>query len=143
MKTILVSLLIWGTLSSVFADCEVHEADYEMAEYVLQEKQADSYRMLYDEINTLINTATDYLCYCQKELTLAQQYELQQVIKRADKKRRDYFVKAVHEYHVILGIRPNVKEVYQQTGFSNGRSIKGASTPRLPTVRQPMMPPVR
>jgi len=112
----------------------------------MQEQGKISYRKSYDLVNTLIDTAVEYLGYCKKEIILADQYQIQQVIKRADKKRREYFKGAVREYHAIYGIRPNVKEIYRDGGFYNGTSggTSGySSPPRFPTVQQPQMPPVQ
>ena len=143
---IAVLLLAFAGTTLSAKSCSDYEAAYDMAQYTMQEQGKISYRKSYDLINTLIDTAVEYLGYCQKEIILADQYQIRQVIKRADKKRRDYFKGAVREYHSIYGIRPNVREIFQDGGFYNGRSggTSGySSPPRFPTVTQPQMPPIQ
>ncbi len=145
--TMIVSLLlVAGTVTLSAKSCSDYEAAYDMAQYTMQEQGKISYRKSYDLINTLIDTAVEYLGYCKKEIILADQYQIQQVIKRADKKRREYFKGAVREYHALYGIRPNVKEIYRDGGFYNGTSggTSGySSPPRFPKVTQPQMPPIQ
>lgn len=127
-------------------NCGDYEAAYDLAQYTMKEKGMISYRKSYDLVNDLIDSATSYLAYCSQNITLAQQYQIQQVIKRADKKRRDYFNGAVREYHAIYGIRPNVTEIYQDGGFwygPSGGTSGYSSPPRFPPVQQPQMPPVQ
>ena len=131
---------------NVFAKaCTDYEEAYDLARYVMQQDQVSSYREAYDLINNLIDSATNYLAYCKKQIPSAQQYQLQQQIRRAAKKRAAYFKGAVREYHAIYGIRPNVQEVYQSGGghFSGTRPSNYRSPPRMPPVRQPQMPSVR
>ena len=146
-KTIIILglLLALGSTGLFAKSCSDHEAAYDMAQYVMKEKGQISYRKSYDLINKVIDTATEYLAYCKEEIVLADQYQIRQVIKRADKKRRDYFSGAVREYHAIYGIRPNVTEIYQDGSFSGGASggTGYSSPPRFPPVRQPQMPPVQ
>lgn len=125
-------------------DCTDYEEAYDLAQYVIQQDQASTYREAYDLINNVIDSATNYLAYCKKQIPSAQQYQIQQEIRRAAKKRGKYFKGAVHEYHGIYGIRPNVREVYQSGGgYSSGiRPSHNRSSPRMPPVRQPQMPPV-
>jgi len=142
MKKITVVLVLLLAFSSLFADmdCATYESDFDIAKFKMKEEGHISYRKSYDLVNTLIDTATDYLAYCPDEITLADQYQVQQVIKRADKKRREYFKGAVREYHAIYGIRPNVREIYQDGGgysSGGGRSSGYTSPPRFPPVRQP------
>ncbi len=140
-------LLIMGSASLSAKSCSDYEAAYDMAHYTMNEKDQISYRKSYDLVNTLIDTAIEYLGYCKNEITLADQYQIQQVIKRADKKRREYFKGAIREYHAIYGIRPNVREIYQDGSFSSGGGSGGSSgyssPPRFPPVQQPMFPPVQ
>ncbi|MEN8147671.1 MAG: hypothetical protein ABFR02_08630 [Campylobacterota bacterium] len=147
-KTIIIfgTLLVIATASLSAKSCSDREAAYDMAKYVMNEQGQVSYRKSYNLINKVIDTATEYLGYCQEEIILADQYQIRQVIKKADKMRRDYFKGAVREYHAIYGIRPNVTEVYQDGSFSSGGSSGSSgysSPPRFPPVRQPQMPPVR
>jgi len=136
--TILLSLF---SISSILVaeSCSNYESDFDLAQFAMKEKNNISYRNNYDLANIVIDTATRYIAYCSKEITLAEQYQIQQVIKRTDKKRREYFKGAVREYHAIYGIRPNVREIYQSGGgYSSGGSTSGyASPPRFPPVRQP------
>ncbi len=149
MRRVLVSIGVAVALmnSTLLAkSCSDYEAAYDLAQYTMKEKGMISYRKSYDLVNDLIDAATDYLAYCSQNTTLAQQYQIQQVIKRADKKRRDYFNGAVREYHALYGIRPNVTEIYQDGSFSSGPSggTSGySSPPRFPPVRQPQFPPVQ
>lgn len=133
--------------STLFAkSCADYEASYDLAQYTIKEKGMISYRKSYDLVNDLIDSATSYLGYCSQNITLAEQYQIQQVIKRADKKRRDYFNGAVREYHALYGIRPNVTEIYQDGNFwggPGGGTSGYSSPPRFPTVQQPQMPPVQ
>ena len=145
--TIIVGLVAFLMNTTMLAkSCNDYEAAYDMAQYTMSEKGNISYRKSYDLVNDLIDTAITYLAYCQEEITLADQYQIQQVIKRGDKKRRDYFRGAIREYHAIYGIRPNVREIYQDGSFSSGGgggSSGYSSPPRFPPVRQPQMPPVQ
>jgi len=139
----MIVLILLLTLSSalVAKECSDYENDLEMATLKMKEEGNISYRKSYDLVNTLIDSATEYLAYCGEEISLADQYQVQQVIKRADKKRREYFKGAVREYHAIYGIRPNVREIYQDGGgysSGGGGSSSGySSPPRFPPVRQP------
>lgn len=147
MKTLSILIflsLFFSTLLSA-KSCSDYEIAYDMAQYTMQEQGRISYRKSYDLVNSLIDKATEYLGYCKKEIILADQYQIQQVIKRADKKRREYFKGAVREYHAIYGIRPNVREIYQDGSFSSGSggSSGYSSPPRFPTVQQSQMPPVK
>ena len=147
MKTLfsLIFLALFTSTLLTAKSCSDYEVAYDMAKYTMQEQGRISYRKSYDLINRVMDTATEYLGYCKKEIILADQYQIQQVIKRADKKRRVYFKGAVREYHAIYGIRPNVREIYQDGGFSSGggRLPGYSSPPRFPTVQQPQMPPVQ
>lgn len=143
---VIVALLLFCASADLFAkSCSDHEAAYDMALFMMNEKGQISYRKSYDLVNDLIDTATEYLAYCKEEIVLADQYQIQQVIKKSDKKRREYFRGAVREYHAIYGIRPNVTEIYQDGSFSGGASggTGYTSPPRFPPVRQPQMPPVQ
>ncbi len=142
----MIKLAIWTVLLLLITSidlyakkCIDYEAEYDIAKYMMQEQGRISYRKSYDLINIVIDTATEYLGYCKKKIILADQYQIQQVIKRADKRRAIYFKGAVREYHAIYGIRPNIKEIYQDGRFSSGggRSSGYSSPPRLPPVRQP------
>jgi hypothetical protein len=138
-------LLVVGSVELSAKSCGDYEAAYDMAQYTMKEKGRISYRKSYDLVNKLIDTATEYLGYCKQEITLGDQYQIQQVIKRADKDRRGYFKGAVREYHAMYGIRPNVTEIYQDGSFSSGGGSSSgySSPPRFPPVRQPQMPPVQ
>ena len=141
-----ILIVLFTSLASLSAkSCNEYEAAFDIAQYTMQEQGRISYRKSYDLINSVIDSATEYLGYCKKEITLADQYQIQQMIKRADKKRRKYFKGAVREYHAIYGIRPNVTEIYQDGSFSSGGGSSSgySSPPRFPTVQQPQMPPVR
>ena len=144
---LVILLLVVGGENLSAKSCSDYEAAFDIAQYTMKEQGRISYRKSYDLVNTLIDTATEYLGYCQKESTLADQYQIRQVIKRADKNRRGYFKGAVREYHAIYGIRPNVTEIYQDGSFSSGGGSGGSSgyssPPRFPPVRQPQMPPVQ
>ncbi|MDA3945185.1 MAG: hypothetical protein PF439_00700 [Helicobacteraceae bacterium] len=140
----LFSLLMTKELSA--KSCSDYEVAYDIATYTMKEEGQISNRKSYDLVNTLIDTATEYLAYCNDEISLADQYQIQQSIKRADNKRREYFKGAIREYHAIYGIRPNVTEIYQDGSFSSGSSsgTSGPSSPpRFPPVMQPQMPPVQ
>ena len=137
-KSLVLIMLILLSLEA--KPCQTYDEAYALAELRMQEESAKSYRKNYDLINELIDTATAYLAYCKKEITLAEQYQLQQRIKKADKMRRTYFEGAVREYHVKYGIRPNVREIYQDGGgysSGGGRNSGYSSPPRFPAVRQP------
>lgn len=149
MKFFIVSILLVLTahITTLHAkDCSDYEAAFDIAQYTMQEQGKISYRKSYDLINTVIDTATEYLAYCKKEITLADQYQIQRVIKKADKKRGDYFKGAVREYHSIYGIRPNVKEIFQDGGYYYD-GVSGtsgySSPPRFPTIVQPQMPSIQ
>ena len=140
MKYIMMVMFILASRTLSATECTTYEANFDLAKYKMNEQGSISYRKSYDLINGVIDTATEYLAYCDQEITLADQYQIQQVIKRADKKRREYFKGAVREYHAIYGIRPNVREIYQDGGgySSGGGSSSGySSPPRFPAVRQP------
>ena len=129
-------------------DCGEYEEAYTAAKYRMEETGGSSYRERYDLTNDLIDAAIVHLAYCKEQISLADQYQMRQVIKRADKKRREYFTGAVREYHAIYGIRPNVTEIYQDGSSSSGGSGESgtsipSSPPRFPPVQQPMMPPVQ
>ena len=117
---LVILLLVVGGENLSAKSCSDYEAAFDIAQYTMKEQGRISYRKSYDLVNTLIDTATEYLGYCQKEITLADQYQIKQVIKRADKNRRRYFKGAVREYHAIYGIRPNVTEIYQDGSVSIG-----------------------
>ncbi len=145
LLTAAILLLVASTTLSAQSCSDRREA-YDMALYMMNEKGNVSYRKNYDLVNELIDSAIIYLAYCKEEITLAGQYQIQQVIKRGDKKRREYFKGAVREYHAIYGIRPNVTEIYQEGSFSSGDGGGKpgySSPPRFPPVRQPQMPPVQ
>ncbi|MGB6018292.1 MAG: hypothetical protein WBF77_01735, partial [Sulfurimonadaceae bacterium] len=138
---IVIGLLISIMSTSLFATaCSEYEDAYSIAQYKMDDKGKRTYRKSYDLVNSLIDTATAYLAYCKEQIPLGDQYQIQQVIKRADKKRRGYFIGAVREYHVIYGIRPNVRDIYQDGSYSGGGG-SGTSTPssppRFPPVQQP------
>ncbi len=146
VTTSFLLLLLTGiTLSAT--SCDEYEAAYDIAQYTMQEEGRISYRKNYDLVNTIIDTATEYFAYCKKEISSADQYQLQQVIRKADKQRRKYFKGAVREYHAMYGIRPNVREIFQDnSGYSSGssRTNGGYTSPtRLPPVRQPQMPSIQ
>ena len=108
-------------------------------------KGVNSYRERYVMVNDLIDSAITYLAYCKEQIPLADQYQIQQVIKREDKNRREYFSGAVREFHALYGIRPNVTEIYQGENYQNDNGVTSSpsSQPRFPPVQQPMMPPVQ
>lgn len=132
--------------------CREYEEAYAIAQHKMNELGGKSTnRESYDLVNALIDTATGYLAYCKELIALGEQYQIQQVIKRADKKRRKYFIGAIREYHAIYGIRPNVTEIYQdgsKKSEGDGKTpskerSEPQSPPRFPPVQQPMMPPVQ
>ncbi|WP_345975410.1 hypothetical protein [Sulfurimonas sp. HSL3-7] len=129
-------------------DCEAYEEAYATAKYRMEEIGGSSYRERYDLVNDLIDAAIVYLAYCKEQISLDEQYQIRQVIKKGDRKRRAYFRGAVREYHVLYGIRPNVSEIYQDGSGENGGGSPSKersapqSPPRFPPVQQPMMPPV-
>jgi len=148
----MTTAVIRGVLSFLFAStvlsagsCKEYEDAYLMAELKKNETKKASYRERYDMANSFIDSAIAYLAYCQETISLADQYQTTQKIRREDKKRRDYFKGAVREYHAIYGIRPNRTEIYQDGSYGSG--AKGTTprspTPRFPPVQQPMMPPVQ
>lgn len=147
MRSLIIILFAMLMSTGLVAkSCEEYEADYEKATYIMEEQGQISYRKSYDLINNLINSATQYLAYCGDTIILSNQYQIIQVIKRADKKRQDYFQGAVREYHAIYGIRPNVTEIYQDGSvwYGPSRGTPGySSPPRFPAVQQPQMPPVQ
>lgn len=146
MKVVLAGLALILMNTAVLAEsCNTYETAYDKAQFMMREQGNANARKKYDLVNTLIDTATSYLAYCSNEISLAEQYQIQQVIKKADKKRREYFKGAVREYHAIYGIRPNVTEIYQDGSFSSGggSSSGPSSPPRFPPVQQPMFPPVK
>lgn len=147
VTVVLSAFILCTTLFA--AACTEYEEAYLTAQYKMDQKEKISYRERYDLVNDLIDSGIVYLAYCKEKIPLGDRYRIQQVIKRGDKKRREYFIGAVREYHAIYGIRPNVTEIYQD-GSSSGS--KGASSkerseppspPRFPPVPQPMMPPVQ
>jgi len=143
---LLFGLSMMMAVSLYSKNCSDYEEDYELAKFAMSSKELESYRKAYDLVNTLIDSATEYLAYCKEETSLDQQYQIRQEIKRAAKKRESYFKGAVREYHAIYGIRPNVREIYQDGGgysTGGGRAPGYSSPPRFPAVRQPQMPPVR
>lgn len=144
--------LFRGALSLLFVStvllaesCSEYEDAYLMAELKKNETKKSTYRERYDMANSFIDSAISYLAFCQETISLADQYQITQKIRREDKRRREYFTGAVREYHAIYGIRPNVKEIYQDGRYGSG--AKGTPsrppTPRFPPVQQPMMPPVQ
>ncbi|MCJ7765308.1 MAG: hypothetical protein MUP09_05140 [Thiovulaceae bacterium] len=149
MKAVLTAavLLISVLNTALFATaCEQYEDAYSIAQYKMNETDKRSYRESYDLVNAVIDSGIVYLAYCKEQIPLGDQYQIRQIVKRGDEKRREYFIGAVNEYHAIYGIRPNVTEIYQDgsssggSGTSKGRS---QSPPRFPPVPQPMMPPVQ
>jgi len=148
MKTALfgaiLSLLFMSTILSA-ESCREYENAYVMAEMTKNETKEANYRERYDMANSFIDSAITYLAYCQETISLDEQYMITRMIRREDKKRRDYFTGAVREYHAIYGIRPNVKEIYQDGSYGSGAkgSTSRPPTPRFPPVQQPMMPPVQ
>jgi hypothetical protein len=141
----LLILMLGNTLSAT--ECGAYEEAYATAKFRMEETEGSSYRERYDLVNDLIDTAIVYLAYCKEQISLADRYQIRQLIKKTDKKRRAYFKGAVREYHALYGIRPNVSEIYQDgSGKSGGGSPSTArpqSPPRFPPVQQPMMPPVQ
>ena len=139
MKWIVLVFLI-SLESLAMESCVVLEANYALDQLKVQERTPRSARDRYDEANALIDSGVAYFAYCVKEIPLDQQYQIRRVLRKTDKKRRKYFTQAVREYHHILGIRPNVREVYQNGGgYSSGgsRASPYSSPPRMPAVRQP------
>ncbi len=146
MRLFLISIFVLLVHTGLIAkSCSEYEAAYDIAQYTMQEEGRVSYRKSYDLSNALIDTATSYLAYCNTEISLADQYQIMQVIKRTDQKRREYFKGAVREYHAIYGIRPNVREIYQDGSYSTGGggTSGSSSPPRFPPVQQPQFPPVQ
>ncbi len=146
MKVVLTGLvLIVMNTPAVAESCSGYEEAYDRAQFIINEQASVNNWKKYDLVNALIDSATSYLAYCSDEIILAEQYQIQQVIKKADKKRREYFKGAVREYHAFYGIRPNVTEIYQDGSFSSGggSSSGPSSPPRFPPVQQPMFPPVK
>ena len=131
------------------AACTEYEEAYLAAQYKMNQKEKLTYRRRYDLVNDLIDSGIVYLAYCKEQIPLGDRYRIQQVIRRGDQKRREYFIGAVREYHAIYGIRPNVTEIYQDgsssgsTGASSKERSQPPSPPRFPPVPQPMMPPVQ
>ena len=152
MKRAAIMMVLWVLmLGSAFSatECEAYEEAYSTAKYRMEEIGSSSYRERYDLANDLVDAAIVYLAYCKEQISLADQYQIRQVIKKTDEKRKAYFKGAVREYHAIYGIRPNVTEIYQDgSGESGGGSPskerkEPQSPPRFPPVQQPMMPPVQ
>lgn len=143
INALLLILLLNTGLSA--ASCREYEASYSIAQYKMDAQLRHTYREKYDLVNSLIDSAYSYLAYCTEEIALGEQYQIRQVIKRADKKRQEYFIGAVREYHALYGIAPNVTEIYQNDSYpgSGGGTSTPSTPPRFPTVPQPMMPPVQ
>ena len=111
--TLLVLMLIYtATLSA--ESCSDYDAEYSMALLHMEDRAPKSARDLYDISNKVIDSGLRYLSYCKEDIRFGDQHQIRQTIKRADKKRREYFIGAVREYHNIYGIRPKVTEIYQQ-----------------------------
>jgi len=127
------------------ASCKEYDESYSMAQYKMNAQIRHTYREQYDLVNNLIDSAISYLAYCKEDIALGDQYQIRQVIKRADKKRQEYFIGAVREYHALYGIAPNVTEIYEDGSYpgSGGGTSTPSAPPRFPTVPQPMMPPVQ
>ena len=147
MKKLAVIFILIPIISSyLYADkCSDYDEAYDIAMFTLTEEDGVSYRKSYNLMTELINTGTMYLAYCSKTMTSSQQYQLKQSLKRADKKRGEYFSGAVREYHAIYGIRPNVQVIYQTGGgYSTGhRGTNRPSSPhRFPPVQQTPMPAI-
>lgn len=151
-----VFLLIFVTVSPAAEySCSKLHADYKKAEkeYVRLQKSEASGKELYASVNRYIDTATALLAYCKVELKLDKQYRLQSVLKKSDRERAGYFVRAVREYHREYGIRPKVQEFYQE-GLNESRRRESAAPPSpsrqplppvrpsLPPIQQPQLPPV-
>jgi hypothetical protein len=146
MKRIIGGLWMFFLTTALLAtSCKEYGDAYAMAQYKMNEIGIDSNRERYDLVNGLIDSAVAYLAYCSKKISLADQYQILQVLKREDKNRREYFSGAVREYHAIYDIRPNVTEIYQGENYQDddGESSFPSSPPRFPPVQQPMMPPVQ
>ena len=137
--------VLFLTTALLAAPCKEYGDAYAMAQYKMNAKKTDTNRERYDLVNGLIDSATTYLAYCSEQISLAEQYQIQQAIKRGNKNRREDFTGAVREYHAIYGIRPNVTEIYQSENFQNdkGATSSPSSPPHFPPVQQPMMPPVQ
>jgi len=148
MKTALsravLSILFMSTVLSA-ESCREYEDAYISAKMTKNETKEANYRERYDLANSFIDSAINYLAYCQETISLDEQYMITRMIRREDQKRRDYFTGAVREYHAIYGIRPNVTEIYQDGSYGSGAkgSTSRPPTPRFPPVQQPMMPPVQ
>jgi len=110
---LLITMLIYTTTLSA-ESCTNYDTDYSMALDRLEDHSSKSARDLYDITSKVIDTGLLYLSYCKESILFGDQHQIRQTIKRADKKRRDYFTGAVREYHNIYGIRPNVTEIYHQ-----------------------------
>ena len=139
MRWLVAILLMCMEVFSV-ESCVQLEVNYALDQLKIQKRTPRSARVSYDEANALIDSAVSYLGYCANKIPLDKQYQIRQTMRRTDKKRRTYFTQAVREYHHILGIRPNVREIYQDGGgYSSGgsRSSPYSSPPRMPPVRQP------
>ena len=143
----LLLLVLCSALSA--AACKEYEEAYDAAKFRMEEIGGSTYRENYDLVNDLIDAAIVYLAYCNDEISLGDQYQIRQTIKKGDQKRREYFKGAVREYHAIYGIRPNVTEIYQDSSSKSGEGSPSKersepqSPPRFPPVRQPMMPPLQ
>ena len=145
MKNLSIIFIIVSIISNcLYADkCSDYDEAYDIAMFILTEEDGISYRKSYDLVTELIDTGTMYLAFCSKTMTSSEQYQLKQSLKRADKKRGEYFSGAVREYHAIYGIRPNVQEIYQTGGgYSTGRRGRSSSHPRFPPVQQTPMPAI-
>ncbi len=136
---VFIAVVLFLLLNVKAETCKVYEADYELS-LLKYEKKDKSARQSYDDCNDFIDSAITYLAYCQDDMRLDKQYQLRQEMRRADKKRREAFSAAVSEYHQILGIRPKVREIYQNGGYNNGSRGSyntNITPPRMPPVRQP------
>jgi hypothetical protein len=136
--------VLFLTAALLAAPCKEYGDAYAMAQDQMNAKGTNSNRERYELVNGLIDSAITYLAYCNGQISLAEQYQIQQVIKRGDKNRREYFTGAVREYHAIYGIRPNVTEIYQSENYQNdeGKTSFPSPQPHFPPVQQPM-PPVQ
>ena len=108
----IVMLLYTAILSA--DSCINYDVNYTMALDRMEDRSPKSARDLYDISNNVIDTGLRYLSYCKEKIRFGDQYQIRQTIKRADKKRREYFIGAVREYHKVYGIKPKVTEIYQQ-----------------------------
>ena len=145
MKNLSVIFIMVTIISSyLHADkCSDYDEAYDIAMFILTEEDGVSYRKSYDLVTDLIDTGTLYLAFCSNTMTHSKQYQLKQSLKRADKKRGEYFSGAVREYHAIYGIRPNIQEIFQTSGgYSTRRRGRRSlnSPPRFPPVQQSPMP---